>query len=227
MRYVRDRRLAEAAKALVVTRATILQIALEAGYQSHEAFTRAFIDAYRVSPSELRRSGRLQDLLLQEAVVMTKSLTPPPADIRTAPALRLAGLAQDYKPEEFAAIPALWQRFIPYLDDLLGPDGGVTYGICYGDAEPGLTYMAAVGVAPGAQVEAPLTTLDVPAGRYAIYRHEGHISAIRSTWTAIFEHWPPVPGLVQRRAPELEVYSADFDPQAGTGYVEIWIPVEE
>ncbi len=36
------------------TRRTVLEVALEAGYSSHEAFTRAFVKAYGTTPSALR-----------------------------------------------------------------------------------------------------------------------------------------------------------------------------
>jgi len=53
--------LERAAFRLLTTGAGVLQIALEAGYSSHEAFTRAFTRAYGVGPSEWRaaqaRSG--------------------------------------------------------------------------------------------------------------------------------------------------------------------------
>jgi len=53
--YLRFRRLAFALKALRDTRESILHIAVQYGFSSHEAFTRAFRDAYGVSPSEYRR----------------------------------------------------------------------------------------------------------------------------------------------------------------------------
>lgn len=46
MRYVRGRRLSEAARQLALGAEEILGIALDAGYGSHEAFTRAFRDQY-------------------------------------------------------------------------------------------------------------------------------------------------------------------------------------
>jgi AraC family transcriptional regulator len=53
MRYVRGRRLSEAARLLANGVPDILTIALEAGYGSHEAFTRAFRDQFGLTP----RSG--------------------------------------------------------------------------------------------------------------------------------------------------------------------------
>ena len=47
--------LERAAYRLITTRHSILDIAVEAGYGSHEAFTRAFSRAYRVPPADWRR----------------------------------------------------------------------------------------------------------------------------------------------------------------------------
>jgi AraC-like DNA-binding protein len=53
--------LERAAFRLVTTRATVLEVALEAGYSSNEAFTRAFRRAYGVTPATWRASpARIQ-----------------------------------------------------------------------------------------------------------------------------------------------------------------------
>src|SRR6478736_7155705 len=53
--------LERAAFRLVTSQATVLEVALEAGYSSNEAFTRAFQRAYGVGPSTWRASpGRIQ-----------------------------------------------------------------------------------------------------------------------------------------------------------------------
>lgn len=53
--YLRYRRLAFALKALRDTEKGILDIALRYGFSSHEAFTRAFREAYGLTPREYRR----------------------------------------------------------------------------------------------------------------------------------------------------------------------------
>lgn len=53
--YLRYRKLAFALKAVRDTDEGILDIALRYGFSSHEAFTRAFKEAYGVTPSEYRR----------------------------------------------------------------------------------------------------------------------------------------------------------------------------
>lgn len=55
--YVIKRRLSEAAKRLVSSNATILDIALDVAYESHESFSRAFKKEFGVTPSRVRETG--------------------------------------------------------------------------------------------------------------------------------------------------------------------------
>src|SRR3569833_1749617 len=52
MRYVRGRRLTAAARALSGGAPDILTLAIEAGYGSHEAFTRAIRDRFGTTPED-------------------------------------------------------------------------------------------------------------------------------------------------------------------------------
>jgi AraC-like DNA-binding protein len=79
--YLRKRRLSAAADELRTSRASILAIAIQSGYDSHEAFTRAFKSEYDVTPSEFRvgdlRTARVRAIDLVGEVqmgVLTKSL---------------------------------------------------------------------------------------------------------------------------------------------------------
>src|SRR5687768_16667283 len=68
--YVRGRRLTEAATALAKGAPDMLGVALDAGYGSHEAFTRAFRDQFALTPDELRRRRSLNALPLVEPLNM-------------------------------------------------------------------------------------------------------------------------------------------------------------
>lgn len=57
MRYVARRRMALAAAELTETDASILEIALRYGYDSHDGFTRAFRSALGVTPADYRKYG--------------------------------------------------------------------------------------------------------------------------------------------------------------------------
>src|ERR1700687_2227853 len=75
MRYVRARRLTEAARALARGAPDILALALDADYGSHEAFTRAFRDHFGVTPEAVGASTRLDHIKLQEPILMDSTLT--------------------------------------------------------------------------------------------------------------------------------------------------------
>ena len=68
MRYVRSRRLTEAAKRLANGAPDILQLAMDAGYGSHEAFTRAFRDQFGFTPEQVRAQHHVDNLELVEAI---------------------------------------------------------------------------------------------------------------------------------------------------------------
>src|SRR6478736_10269981 len=66
MRYARARRLSEAARILALGVPDILGLALEVGYGSHEAFTRAFRDHFGVTPETVRDGRTTANLELTE-----------------------------------------------------------------------------------------------------------------------------------------------------------------
>src|SRR6476646_4717369 len=74
MRYVRARRLSEAARALAVGAPDILTLALDADYGSHEAFTRAFRDHFGVTPEAVRAASCVDKLKLQEPIQMDSTV---------------------------------------------------------------------------------------------------------------------------------------------------------
>src|SRR6202048_4606349 len=75
MRYARGRRLSEAARSLAAGAPDILGVALDAGYGSHEAFTRAFREQFGVTPEECCATGDLDHSKLGEAFSMEQVLT--------------------------------------------------------------------------------------------------------------------------------------------------------
>src|SRR5215475_12561873 len=70
MRYVRARRLTEAARALAAGAPDILHVALDAEYGSHEAFTRAFREHFGITPEAVRARTCIDKLKLLEPILM-------------------------------------------------------------------------------------------------------------------------------------------------------------
>lgn len=63
--YVKRRQLTEAAKLLVFSDKPILEISLMAGYESQQAFTKAFQQMYKTSPNEYRTDEEFYPLQLR------------------------------------------------------------------------------------------------------------------------------------------------------------------
>jgi AraC family transcriptional regulator len=227
--YVRGRRLTEAAKTLAAGATDILTVALEVGYGSHEAFTRAFREQFGLTPESVRAQRHVDNIALVEAVTMNHSVLKELAEPRfeTRKAFLVAGLSARYDYESCGGgIPAQWQRFAQYIGSVAGQIGGDAYGVRYNSDDNGLDYLCGVEVGEFSQLAPELSRVRVPANRYAVFTHYGHISAIRSTWSTIWSKWLPKSGHQLADAPDFERYDARFDPRSGTGEVEIWVPLK-
>src|SRR5258707_11011597 len=150
MRYVRARRLSEAARALASGAPDILTLALDADYGSHEAFTRAFRDHFGMTPEAVRSSTCLDNLRLQEPIVMDSTVIDnlQAPRFQTGKAFLVAGIGERYTWESGGpAIPGQWQRFHQSVEDIPGRVGKVAYGVCCnGDDAGNFDYITGVEV---------------------------------------------------------------------------------
>jgi len=228
MRYARGRRLSEAAKTLAAGAPDILAVALDHGYGSHEAFTRAFRDQFDVTPEEVRARGVVEPLALVEPLRMTSSpANIPPPRIESQPAFTVAGLGARHKMAAAPGIPQQWRRFAPHIGAIPGEAPGVTYGVCSNyDDEGGYDYLAGVEVRGRGDLPAGFTTIALPAQRYAVFTHKGHVATIAATFKHAWGEWLPSSGEKAADAPMLERYDARFDPMTGAGEMEVWLPLE-
>jgi AraC family transcriptional regulator len=229
MRYVRGRRLTEAARSLSQGARDILAVALDAGYGSHEAFTRAFRDQFGLTPEAVRSRGNLDKLELVEPIKMTEAVTTNLREPRGEHGenLLIAGLRARYSNETIAGIPMQWQRFGPYIGSIARRIGRMGYGVCCDFDETGhFDYVSGVAVSDVADLAPELSFVQIPPRDYLVFRHDGHVSNIHATWRAIMEQWLPASGHRIAEAPNFERYSEGFDPDTGLGGVEIWIPVQ-
>jgi AraC family transcriptional regulator len=231
MRYVRARRLSEAARALAGGAPDILALALDAGYGSHEAFTRAFRDHFGVTPEAVRGMACLDHIKLQEPIVMDSTLTDNlrPPRFETSKPLLVAGIGERYTWESGGpAIPGQWQRFHREVADIPGRVGQVAYGVCCnGDDAGNFDYIAGVEVADYSDLPREFSRVRIPEAKYAVFSHADHISTIRRTVNTIWNHWLPASGLKVADAPNFERYDEKFDSLTGNGGLEIWVPIKE
>jgi AraC family transcriptional regulator len=228
--YLRGRRLSEAAKALAGGAPDILAVALDAGYGSHEAFTRAFRDQFGLTPDEVRRRRTLENLSIVEPLPMDANTTvelPEPL-IERRPAMRIAGLMDRHEMSSANGIPQQWQQFAAYIGNVPGAVPGAAYGVVADADESTCEYMSGMEVTASTELPNEFKVIDVPAQRYARHRHEGHVTTIRSTIGAIYGQWLPQSGYRQAEGVSfIEYYGPDFDGATGLGTVEIWIGLED
>ena len=166
------------------------------------------------------------ELREQEASIRAQSLGLDAPQFVDYPARQVAGLNQSYTFETRSEIPAQWGRFAPRMGTIPGQQGPNSYGVCW-NYQPvcGFDYLTGVEVAAGSSLPEEFNTIELPAGRYAVFAHRKHISAIADTIDTIWSKWVPDAGLSIREAPCFERYTEEFDPQAGQGGTEIWIPL--
>ncbi|MDA9467263.1 AraC family transcriptional regulator [Bradyrhizobium sp. CCBAU 53415] len=230
MRYVRARRLTEAARSLAKGAPDILSLALEADYGSHEAFTRAFRDHFGTTPEAVRAATCVNQLRLQEPILMDSTMldTLAPPRFETAKALLVAGPAERVSCDNGAMIPGLWQRFHQEVADIPARVGNVAYGVCCnGDDAGNFDYIAGVEVADFSDLPRRFARIRISEQRYAVFTHTEHVASIRRTVNTIWNQWLPASGLKAADAPNFERYDESFDPATGNGGFEIWLPVKE
>jgi AraC family transcriptional regulator len=231
MDYARGRRLSEAARALSAGAPDILAVALEAGYASHEAFSRAFRAQFGLTPEELRRKGSLDGIALVNVMHLPAparaSLEPP--EIVTDGPFSVVGLSQR---SSFSAaptaIPAQWQRFM--MEHYVGIDDktdSIPLGIYVDFDEDGnFDFLTAAEVKRFPEVRAPLVKFTVPKQTYAVFQHRGHVSTLNQAYDAIWNDWSLSSDRRVAEGPSLERANPGFNTMTGNGGHTIWIPVE-
>ncbi|MFC6093096.1 AraC family transcriptional regulator [Saccharothrix lopnurensis] len=237
--YVRRRRMTVAAADVVRGRGDLLDIAVRHGYGSTEAFGRAFRAVHGAGPGDVRRDGgplRSQPQLRFRLTV--EGRTPMDTRLVDHPAFRLVGHA--------ARVPLIHHGVNPHIQRHIAalPPEEHQRLKSLGDAEPRgllqvcddldpdategseLTYLHGVALTGDTPVPGDLDAIEVPAGRWAVFRTSGpHPEALQTAWAATATEWFPSNPWRSRPGPSIVAVldrAADF----GTATCELWLPVE-
>ncbi len=230
MAYLRARRLSEAAMALARGAESILDLALESRYGSHEAFSRAFRAQFATTPEAVRRLGSLEGLAVTHPFPLSLPLTTaPPSDdppplIQAAGPILAAGLRAPYSFTDLDAIPSQWRRFTPLLGQMPPRAQPIPVGVLTAADDQGrFDYLCAAEVDDFSDLPRGASRLNLAAATYAVFQHPGHISAIGAAYARIWNHWPCDRPAAE--APTLERHNPTFDPGTGLGGLSIWVPL--
>ena len=138
------------------------------------------------------------------------------------PAQTVVGLQIRTKPMS-PEIPALWPKFVARIDEI--PDAAephVSYGVMR-YAGGVLEYAAAISVSAAHHVPAGMTTIQVPAGTYAVFSYP--LSALGKGFAEINGRLLPESGYQPVDGLFFERYDERFDPTNPQSAVGIYIPV--
>lgn len=228
MAYVRARRLTEAAQALADGAEGVLGVALDAGYASHEAFTRAFTARFGVNPEEVRRRASTDGLPLVPALKLADPPPPTAARLRIERAgeILAVGLREPAGFGAPEAIVAQWRRFGPEFA-AIPLRRQIPIGVMTPVDETGrFDYVCAAEVLDLSPAPPDLARLRIAARTYAVFTHAGHVTGLGATYAAIWDRWLVESGLSAAAAASLERHHPTFDPRSGEGGVDIWIPLD-
>lgn len=234
--YLRRRRLTLAAEELLRTDLKIIDLAYKYGYDTPEAFTKAFRRQHGVSPSEARKGvGKLQSYNRLVIQVSLKGVEPMNYRIVEKDAFQIVGIKRSFSfanGENQIGIPKLWDEVnADGTCDLIASynNGAVkgVLGVCVVDETGKQTQQMDYWVATAYEGEKPekLLQREIPASKWAVFEVHGPMPlAMHRVWKQIFSEWFPSSGYVHAGTPELEVYT-DEDSTNADYYSEIWIPV--
>lgn len=231
--YVRRRRLTLAAQELISSDCKVIDLALKYGYDTPEAFSKAFRKHHGITPTEARRGkGRLESynrLSIQENL---KGAEPMKYRIVEKESFEVVGRKQTVSFDDMGeAISRFWNQLNQdgTVEQLVRLNNGEIKGVMglsadYNTEENKMDYWIAVEstLKPGEDFE----VLMQPASKWAVFEVRGPVpDSISRAWKQIFSEWFPSNGYEHTGGDSFEVYISE-DPTQNDSYMEIWIPVK-
>ena len=240
--YIRKRRLTQAAERLANTEERVIEIAIESGFESQEAFSRSFRALFGCNPGRYRNEpdSRTQPGLFKPSPQSIRhrygGLTLEPEIVMLAREIEVRGIGAGIDFEDDRHVASVWKRlFDPLQADapgFLSPDLQLC-GVAQADhpsirREPGqcLAYVAGFEGAPPETSDVPLMRMKIPAGLYAVFMHEGSLANIPETVNYAWGSWLGRSGFRKSGRPDLERLSyADIG--AERPVMHFWMSIEQ
>ncbi len=226
MGHVRRLRLEQAAWKLKFSGDPVTAIAWGAGYEAHEAFTRAFGTRFGCSPSAFRDRHRAIDGLAGHVPPAPSGVhfDPRAAALNFEPRpLDAAGLEVEIRqrpPRQVACVRHVgpydgvaeaWDELAIWLaaEGLFGP-GVERLGLR--DDDPGITprdqlrYDACATLDFDFELSGNVRRGQIPGGEFAVARHTGPYQDLGETYDRLIGHWLPLAGREPAEPPCIEQY---------------------
>ena len=236
--YIRRRRLTLAAFELQTSGIKVIDAALKYGYESPEAFSRAFKALHGVTPISARDHGvALKAYPKMTFLLSVKGDTEMNYRMEQREAFEVFGVygvvssnmeqafldVNQFIQKELDA--GTWDRF----NDLLGRPRDTWYhAALFGHTETAFKYMICYYAPPNLEIPETYTRLKVPAQTWAIFSaSDGPNDQMHDVWRRVYSEWFPTSGYEQVEGPSFEMYYGYGRGDSGHGSAEIWIPVKK
>ncbi len=220
--YIQKRRLFNGASQLLYSNRKIIDIALDCGFDSPEAFSRAFKYVYRVSPKEYRNNrlevfiGHKKEMGMDFIKHITTNITVQP-QIKYISDIYVAGIRGVSSVDE---IYVLWQKFQNVVETIPNKHlSGRTFGICENLEELHLEkihydmdFSEVIGIEVTCYDNLPddIVAKTIPAGKYAVFNHRGTLSELLKTYEYIWGTWILLTKEVVDNRDDFELYDERF-----------------
>ena len=235
MAYVRGRKLVRGARRLCGEKdLQLVDLAFDCGFESQEAFTRAFKRVFGVSPGRFRSGFAVEPIEGQYPMTVSSDISAAVVqrpDLVSLEAFHVAGPSRRFDEATKAEIPQLWSALVGALPFAGQVKSWATYGVVYGVGEGDgcFEYMAGVGVEPGCVPPQGFSTMEIPAATYVVFRITLDGSAlhpqVKRAMAAIWGELVPASGLELAGGPDFELYDGRFDPMKAGSVIDFHIPV--
>lgn len=233
--YIRKRRLAEAAQELRNTRKGILDIALDFGYESQEAFTRAFQKETGRTPGDFRKTrssfrsfpeldinhkNNKGDIIMIEPKIVKKD-----SFLVIGPAIRTTAENE----ENFKRIPNFWResnekKFYESIPNTI--ENNSLYGICLDQKGNEFTYMIAAEVSSLEHVPDNMIGREIPKAKYAVFTAKGPVTqSVQDLTRYIYGEWISGSEYTLAETPDFELYDDRYN-EGDDCEVDIYVPVK-
>lgn len=218
--HVRRVRLERAAHQLKHSDTAVVRLAMAAGYETHEAFTRAFRAHFGQSPSEFRRAqrpvpypsvlnrvhyGGYEPLAEFDPVVGRQTMD---VKIEHKPATRVAFVRHQ---GPYMQSDKAWETLMSWANrrGLVGPQARML-GLSYADPEvvapEDCRYDACLVVGPEVEPEGEVGVQEIPAGEFAVTLHVGPYEGLKQTYAELMGQWLPRQARAAGDPPSVERY---------------------
>jgi AraC family transcriptional regulator len=194
--HIRRLRIEKAAGKLKYTKQSITEIALDAGYETPSAFTKAFKKLFGLAPSNFRHQETPQNTMRLRFNTHKEEneMVPEYIEFKELPVLFVRRTG-DYKKSACQAWPVLL-NFIK--DQGLKLQDVRCFGISHDDpsvtSAEYLRYDACFSAPQDVKAKGEVAKKVLKAGRYAVFVHKGPYEGLENTFDQIFGSWYPSSG---------------------------------